>query len=971
MLNRFWTRTLGLWLGTAFLAAPLAADDAKVAKRWTFPADAAAWTAQNDLTLKAGDGALAVTASGPDPQMTAKVDAPAGWKTLVIKARFRGQINGQLFWTTASAPGTSEENSRRFNARGRGDNVVEAVVYFNPDAPLTGLRLDPDVRPAGAIRIESIALLNEGPPEPKATEAASLKMPPGFKAELLYSVPGPEYGSWVSLCVDPKGRLITSDQDGKLYRITVPPIGGDPKTTRIETIPVDLGMAQGLCWAFDSLYVVVNGKGSGLYKVTDTNGDDTLDKVELLRAIQGAGEHGPHAVVLSPDGNSLYVLGGNHTKIPNPEKSLVPRNWAEDQLLPRMWDAGGHAVGIMAPGGWICRTDKDGKTWELFCAGFRNEYDVAFNADGEAFTYDSDMEWDIGSPWYRPTRVNHAVAGAEFGWRSGSGKWPAYYPDSLPAVADVGPGSPTGVVFGAGAKFPAKYQKALFVNDWSYGNLYAIHLTPDGASYTGEVERFCFGTPLPLTDIVIHPDGAMYFAIGGRKTQSGLYRITYAGPESTAPVDTREPRNKDLRDLRRSIEAKFTSAGPNVVEEVWPYLSHADRHIRFAARIALEHQPVDRWRAKALAEGNPDAALTAAIALARCGTRDDQAGIVKNLTKLAWDKFDARQRLDWIRALGLAFARFGPPDTETRQVVLKAVDPLYPTRDVTETRELALLEIYLEAPNVAERTLALVNKAGTQQEAFHYVFALRSLKNGWTPATRAAYFQWFNDDAAAYRGGHSFSRFIANAKTEALANLTEAEKTALKPILEAAPKQADPADVPRDFVKKWTVDELVPLVDSMPAGRDFARGKNLFAAAQCFKCHIFDNQGGIVGPNLTGVGRRFSNKDLIENIIDPSRVISDQYAASIFSLKDGQVVTGRIANMSGDNIMVMTNMLDPGNLLGVNRNTIEEMADSKASMMPNGLLDTLNEEEALDLIAYLKSGGNPNDPIFKKDPADD
>ena len=46
MLNRFWTRTLGLWLGAASLAAPLAADDAKVAKRWTFPADAAAWTAR-------------------------------------------------------------------------------------------------------------------------------------------------------------------------------------------------------------------------------------------------------------------------------------------------------------------------------------------------------------------------------------------------------------------------------------------------------------------------------------------------------------------------------------------------------------------------------------------------------------------------------------------------------------------------------------------------------------------------------------------------------------------------------------------------------------------------------------------------------------------------------------------------------------------------------------------------------------
>jgi glucose/arabinose dehydrogenase len=100
-------------------------------------------------------------------------------------------------------------------------------------------------------------------------------------------------------------------------------------------------------------------------------------------------------VVLGPDGKSLFVVGGNHTKIPNPESSRVPRNWQEDQLLPRMWDAGGHAVNILAPGGWICRTDPEGKSWELYSNGYRNAYDIAFNTAGELFTYDSDMEWDI------------------------------------------------------------------------------------------------------------------------------------------------------------------------------------------------------------------------------------------------------------------------------------------------------------------------------------------------------------------------------------------------------------------------------------------------------------------------------------------------------------------------------------------------------------------------------------------------
>ncbi len=92
----------------------------------------------------------------------------------------------------------------------------------------------------------------------------------------------------------------------------------------------------------------------------------------------------------------------------------------------------------------------------------------------------------------------------EFGWRNGAGKWPDYYPDSFGAVVNVGPGSPTGVTFGYGAKFPAKYQNALFICDWSYGKLYAVHLTPDGGSYKGQLEEFITGTPLPLTDLVIN-----------------------------------------------------------------------------------------------------------------------------------------------------------------------------------------------------------------------------------------------------------------------------------------------------------------------------------------------------------------------------------------------------------------------------------------------------------------------------------
>ena len=90
---------------------------------------------------------------------------------------------------------------------------------------------------------------------------------------------------------------------------------------------------------------------------------------------------------------------------------------------------------------------------------------------------------------------------------------------------DVGIGSPTGLKFGTKSKFPAKYQRALYAMDWAYGRLFAVHFTPDGATYSATLETLLKGKPLNLTDLEFGNDGAMYFITGGRGTQSGLYRV--------------------------------------------------------------------------------------------------------------------------------------------------------------------------------------------------------------------------------------------------------------------------------------------------------------------------------------------------------------------------------------------------------------------------------------------------------------
>jgi len=151
------------------------------------------------------------------------------------------------------------------------------------------------------------------------------------------------------------------------------------------------------------------------------------------------------------------LITGNFAHVPEVADSFAPKIWNEDQLLLRNPDGNGHAANVWAPGGFIARFQLDGSNWQLVSMGQRNTYDAAFHDNGELFAYDADMEWDFGMSWYRPTRISHIVPGTELGWRNGTGKWPAYYEDSMAPVLNIGPGSPTGEVAGRGFKAPTKY----------------------------------------------------------------------------------------------------------------------------------------------------------------------------------------------------------------------------------------------------------------------------------------------------------------------------------------------------------------------------------------------------------------------------------------------------------------------------------------------------------------------------------
>ena len=831
-----------------------------------------------------------------------------------------------------------------------------------------------------------------GPPV-EWPEQRTLRAADGFVVERVYGVPRGEQGSWISLTVDSRGRLIASDETGGLYRLMPAPIGAPESATHVEALELEydgdeLGHAHGLLYAFDSLYVIrsegfVSGhEGNGVYRARDLDGDDRFETVELLRPLGGFGEHGPHQLVVAPDGASLVLIAGNDTAPTDFARSRFAVQPREDQLLPVMpnW----LILNLPPPGGWIAQLDPDGREWELLASGFRNPYDLAFSRAGDLFAYDADMEWDIGAPWYRPTRLLHARSGGDFGWRKGSGKWPAEFPDSLGAVVDVGTGSPTGIAFGYGAAFPARYQEALYLQDWSHGKIYAAHLEPAGSSYRAELESFVVGQPLPVTDLVVNPrDRAMYFSTGGRGAESGIYRVRYVGAELVPEAETvasAGPPNEEHA-LRRRLEAlhvpggapEGAASGTGAVEAAWPQLAHPDRGIRYAARVALEHQPLEEWRARALAETSADTAIGASLALARVGTASDQDAGLRALLALRWEAWSPRQQRDVYRTLAVWLSRHGVPPDPLRSELVARLEPFYPSGSFPTDRALSELVIFLEAPSAIERTLGLLENAPSQEEQIHFGSVLRVVDDGWTREQRDRYFAWLGR-ARDFDGGQALGHFIEIIEDDARDHVPFGDGMRLSRIARAAQGEAGASPAitpPRGPGREWTLAEIEPLLAAPLGGRNFERGEQMFGAGACFTCHRFAGRGGAVGPDLSAVGTRFRPLEIAESILDPGRIVSDQYRTVEIRLKDGEVIHGRIVNLMGnmfglrtEGFVVSTDMLSKQERR-IAPGSVESIEPSETSMMPGGLVNAMNEDEFLDLIAYLVSGGDPEHRTFR------
>ena len=909
--------------------------------------------------------------------------------------------------------------------------------------------------------------------------------PDGFQVEM--AADHDLVGSVVNMTFGPRGRPVLAllgkgivfleDRDGD----------GRFETKIVFTSEIETAHGLEFVGPGDLLAHGLGPQGTGLYRVLDLDEDDRSDRIELITPTVGKlGEHGPHEIALGPDG-ALYVLFGNHSYPDAPVDPLsASRKLQEDHLLPRYLDPRGHARNIRAPGGTIHRFDLQTGEWSQIAGGFRNPFDFAIDLSGELFTFESDMEWDFGLPWYRAVRVLHVIPGGDYGWRTGSSKFQPYYIDTLPSVDEVGRGSPVGVAFYYHDAYPEKFRGALFMGDWSRGRIRVIFPSPRGATYEGKTVDFVHGEPLNVSDLDVGPDGFLYFCTGGRETTGGLFRIRYQpvrtvpaasnlekvlrqpmprsawgqaelkrlkagmgehwtsslreavldesrpseerqralealqihGPEPDLPLlvtlvgsDVPELRSaaikligtlssplsatvltdslwdEDLGVVRRAAEGLVrlgqereapVERGENLLRGLFSCLEHEDRFVRYSCRQALRRVPKPDWLPVVEHQNpnaNPRASLEALLVWVQSLESEEEAGrLFKKLKQIRVTRLGPEPLLGYLRVLQLALLRDPRPVPGSgvapalgRRLILE-----FPHEDWRINRELLKVLSFLEVPGVVEKGLVYLDSDLSSQEQIHAVYALRTVATGWTPETRSTLIAWFLK-AWHFRGAASMEGFIGNLWDSSLQRLEPDERERAELLKDEAMDQKmrqlaayladeDESETEResrsgDRLSNLSFEELSDFLEYDPTSYsegDIERGRKVFYLAKCVNCHVFGEEGRGGGPDLSTVVKRFRRREILESLMFPSRVISDQYVSWYVRLKNHDEITGMFVSESDDKLTLIT---ATGERVDLARDQIEERRESSLSIMPEGLIDSMTMNDLVSLTLFLEEGG--------------
>jgi putative heme-binding domain-containing protein len=411
------------------------------------------------------------------------------------------------------------------------------------------------------------------------------------------------------------------------------------------------------------------------------------------------------------------------------------------------------------------------------------------------------------------------------------------------------------------------------------------------------------------------------------------------------------------RVARRQLQSLLEKPDASSLEKAWSVLASDDPWLRNSARSVVESISLDQWRQRLQQETNIDRKLAALIAQSRVGAEID-------CEELPLDSSSERRLQEALFLTERMLASSTCRDAASSRKMLKALRTLYPHEAVGINRQLSRMLAEHPDETFVPRTLGLLAGASEQTDRFHYLYVLRSVADRWSDPARQTYFEQLrrmND----FVGGEGMSEFQRLLREEAIAAVPEDERAVYRRILEQSSREPWRAEMEsltqqkRDVVRKWTLGDADDVLAQLKDERNLERGSKMFAAARCVACHRVGQRGGVAGPDLTSLAQRFSPRDILASIVEPSQVIAEQYTQDSLELHDGRLLTGRLApgDYRSSQLRIVPSLLEPDKVVTVPKAEISTRYVSAVSPMPTGLIDVLTREEIADLLAYLVAGG--------------
>jgi putative heme-binding domain-containing protein len=597
------------------------------------------------------------------------------------------------------------------------------------------------------LLVVSFLLLLDGTANAQTTQHG-LRVPDGFE---VTEFAGSDLANDIfCLTLDPKGRVVVSSRG--YIRLLLDEKGDGHATRALDFAGAPKDGAMGLFWEGDDLYCMGDG---GLRRYRNAGGDGRNQPPELLQRLKTGGEHEAHAIRRGPDG-WLYVLCGNSTGIKK-ANATSPTSPIKEPVA-----------------GCMLRFSPDGKGCEIVTDGFRNAYAFDYNSEGEWFTFDSDNERCVSLPWYEGTRLYHLVPGGHYGWQNPqhavTWRQPPYFADVVAPLADLGRGSPTGVVCYRHVQFPAQYRDGLFLLDWTFGRVWFVKLTRSGSTYKAEPQVFLEAVGdngFAPTAAAVHPlTGDLYLSIGGRGTRGAVYRIRHTEGFKTLKKEDAvrlqpPPRSlewkpgsqeslvqratgDDLHERRHALDMMRRHVDqfePKQLDAALKAnLGHADRGLRQAASMLLAALD-DKEQQRIVQTLREPAALTTAYMV----HADGDAAFAHAVRLLHDEKTSPRLRLDAVRLLqhtlgdlmsakakGTVWEGYtrGRETQAAPDAARRALRDAFPANDADLDRELSrtLALIEDDDPPTLTKVAAKLTADSSPIEDIHYLIVLARLR---------------------------------------------------------------------------------------------------------------------------------------------------------------------------------------------------------------------------------------------------